>query len=128
MALAPRLPAQWNSGFGSLSFVYSHKQSTMRFVVRIDRMGAKVEVRGLAVGDDNIHRFERSIRDVVDAKALPIRITLNREGQEDRSDLADKLRRVFVSEQAIAGKKKKTKQPLLLSSNIPCCLVQECRL
>ncbi|KAI5463507.1 PI31 proteasome regulator N-terminal-domain-containing protein [Mariannaea sp. PMI_226] len=100
-SLAPRLPAQWNNGFGSLGFVYSHKQSAMRFVIRVDRMGGKVEIRGLAVGDENIHRFERVVREVVQSSNLPIRITVN-DGGEDRSDLVDKLRSIFVSEQAIS--------------------------
>ncbi|RKL05037.1 hypothetical protein BFJ71_g3276 [Fusarium oxysporum] len=100
-SLAPHLPLQWNSGFGSYSFVYKHKQSAMTFSIRIDRMGKKVEVRGVAVGDDNIRRFERSISDVVDSRKLPLRITI-KDGQEDRSDLPEKLRGVFASEQAIA--------------------------
>ncbi|OAQ68830.1 PI31 proteasome regulator [Pochonia chlamydosporia 170] len=99
-SLAPRLPPAWNSGFGSLSFVYKHKQSSMQFVFRIDRMGSKVEVRGLAVGDENIHRFDRTVRDVVDSSALPIRISMD-QGQ-DRSNLVEKLRRAFVSENAIS--------------------------
>ncbi|KAJ6447236.1 PI31 proteasome regulator [Purpureocillium lavendulum] len=102
-AIAPRLPPQWNARFGSLSFVYRHKQSSMRFVVRVDRMGGKVEVRGLAVGADTIHRFERAVRDVVRSDGLPLRITLKEEdGAEDRTDLVDKMRKLFVSEQAIA--------------------------
>ena len=100
--LAPRLPPQWNASFGSLSFLYKHKQSSMRFLFKIDKMGAKIEVRGLAVGDENIHRVERPIRDVVNSNALPVRITLNN-GAEDRADLAEKLRSVFVSDQVIAG-------------------------
>ncbi|KAM4054563.1 PI31 proteasome regulator domain-containing protein [Hirsutella rhossiliensis] len=101
-ARAPRLPPQWNARFGALGFVYSHKQSSMRFVFRVDRMGGKVEVRGLAVGDDRIHRFERNVRDVVRADALPVRIALTDHGSEDRAGLVDKLRGAFVSEQAIA--------------------------
>jgi hypothetical protein len=99
-SLAPRLPPQWNNGFGSVAFVYKHKQSAMQFVVRVDKMGTKVEIRGLAVGDENIYRFERALRDVVQSSSLPVRITLTDNG-EDRSDLVDKLRKVFVSEQAI---------------------------
>ncbi|KAG5980615.1 hypothetical protein E4U55_003840 [Claviceps digitariae] len=99
-SLAPRLPAGWNSGFGSLSFVYKHKQSSMQFLVRVDRMGSKVEVRALAVGDENIHRFERTVRDVVDSSSLPIRITMDG-GQEDRSDLVGKLKKAFVSDEAV---------------------------
>jgi hypothetical protein len=97
-----QLPKEWNSGFGSLSFVYSHKQSAMKFVVRIDRMGAKVEVRGLAIGDENIYRFEKLTRDVVNSSKLPVRINVTPEG-EDRGGLADKLREVFISEAAVEG-------------------------
>lgn len=101
-SLHPRLPPQWNNGYGALSFVYTHKQSSMTFVIRVDRMGAKVEVRGLAVGDENIHRVERSIRDIVDAGGLPIRITIN-DGEEDRSDLAEKIGKALKSEDAVTG-------------------------
>lgn len=75
----------------------------MRFVVRVDRMGAKVEIRALAVGDERIHRFERTVRDVVQSSSLPVRITMTNDGEEDRQDLIDKLRKLFVSEQAITG-------------------------
>ncbi|KAG6020830.1 hypothetical protein E4U41_002708 [Claviceps citrina] len=101
-SLAPRLPAGWNAGFGSLGFVYKHKQSSMRFLVRVDRMGSKVEVRGLAIGDENIHRFERTVRDVVQSSSLPIRITIE-DGQEGRSDLVGKISKAFVSEEAITS-------------------------
>lgn len=101
-SLRPRLPPQWNNGYGALSFVYTHKQSSMTFVIRVDRMGAKVEVRGLAVGDENIHRVERSIRDIVDAGGLPIRITIN-DGEEDRSDLPEKISKALKSEDAVNG-------------------------
>jgi hypothetical protein len=74
----------------------------MQFVLRIDRMGAKVEVRGLAVGDEKIHRFERTVRNIVKSSSLPVRITM-RGGEEDRSDLVGKLRDVFVSERAMTG-------------------------
>ncbi|KAL5590182.1 hypothetical protein FOBRF1_013739 [Fusarium oxysporum] len=57
-SLAPRLPPQWNSGFGSYSFLYLHKQSSMAFSIRVNPTGKKVEILGLAVGDDNIYRFE----------------------------------------------------------------------
>ncbi|UKZ66154.1 uncharacterized protein TrAtP1_007329 [Trichoderma atroviride] len=100
-SLAPRLPPQWNNGFGSLSFVYKHKQSSMTFVVRVDRMGSKVEIRGLAVGAENIHRFEYTVRDIVQASNLPLRIPLDARGNEDRSNLPDKLKKLFTSDGAI---------------------------
>ncbi|KAK5988001.1 hypothetical protein PT974_12137 [Cladobotryum mycophilum] len=102
VALAPQLPPQWNSGFGSLSFAYKHKQSSMRFVFRVDRMGARVEIRGLAVGHDRIFRMEEATRNLVDSNKLPVRITMTEEG-EDRSDLAEKLGSVFSSDSVATG-------------------------
>lgn len=102
-ALAPRLPPSWNTTFGSHAFVYAHKQSAMTFVVKVDRLGSKVEVRGLAAGDDRIYRFEKNVRDVVRSAGLPLRITITEGGEEDRADLVEKLRGAFVSDQAIEG-------------------------
>ncbi|KAK3378685.1 PI31 proteasome regulator N-terminal-domain-containing protein [Lasiosphaeria ovina] len=99
--LAPRLPAQWNRSLSSHSFVYAHTQSSMQFVVRVDRMGAKMEIRGLAVGDERIARLELSARDYISSAALPVRIAMTAEGAEDRGDLSDKLKRVFISEERI---------------------------
>ncbi|KAG6007568.1 hypothetical protein E4U43_000286 [Claviceps pusilla] len=82
--------------------MYKHKQSSMQFIMRVDRMGSKVEVRALAIGDENIHRFERAVRDVVQSNSLPIRITME-EGREDRSDLVEKLTKAFVSDEAITS-------------------------
>ena len=101
--IAPRLPAQWNRSPSSHSFVYAHTQSSMHFVVRVDRMGAKIEVRGLATGDERIARFELTARDYVSSAALPLRITMTPDGAEDRSDLPQKLRTLFISEERIKG-------------------------
>ncbi|KAG7404180.1 30 kDa heat shock protein [Fusarium oxysporum f. sp. rapae] len=101
-SLAPRLPPQWNSGLGSYSFLYSYKQSAMVLSIRVNPMGKKVEIQGLALADDNICRIERSIGEVVKSDKLPIRIT-TKDNEEDRSDVAEKLWGLFTSEQAIAG-------------------------
>lgn len=76
----------------------------MKFVISIDKIGSKVEVRGLAIGDENIYRFEKKIADVAQSRSLPIRITLTEEGEEDRSDLAAKLGKAFASDDAITCK------------------------
>ncbi|KAJ3453344.1 hypothetical protein MRS44_017591 [Fusarium solani] len=98
-SLAPRLPLQWKSSFGSLAFTYTHKQSSMSFVIHVDRTGSKVEVRGLAVGDENGYRFERTLRDVVLPSGLPVRITM-KDNTEDRNilrDLDDKIIQKLIS-------------------------------
>ena len=100
--LAPRLPPQWNARPSSHAFLYAHSQSSMQFVIKIDRLGGKAEIRGLAVGDERIHRFEITARDYVSPAALPVRIAMTPDGAEDRSGLADQLRTVFISDARIA--------------------------
>jgi len=95
--LAPRLAVQWNSSFGSHSFLYAHSQSSMQYVVKVDRLGGKAEIRGIGLGDERISRLEVTAKDYVSSAALPLRITLNQSGEEDRSDLPSKLKEIFVS-------------------------------
>ncbi|KAI1163716.1 PI31 proteasome regulator N-terminal-domain-containing protein [Nemania serpens] len=99
--LAPRLPANWNASFNTYAFVYAHQQSALRFVIKIDRMGGKAEIRGLAVQDERIARVEVTIKDFVSNAALPVRITLTQDQTEDRSDLRHKFQNVFISESRI---------------------------
>lgn len=75
----------------------------MQFVLHIDRMGAKIDVRGLATGDERIARFDITARDYISSSALPLRITLTADGTEDRSDLPQKLKTLFISEERIKG-------------------------
>ncbi|KAI0103670.1 PI31 proteasome regulator N-terminal-domain-containing protein [Nemania sp. FL0031] len=100
--LAPRLPANWNASFNTYAFVYAHQQSALRFVIKVDRMGGKAEIRGLAVQDERIARVEVTIKDFVSNAALPIRITMTQDGTEDRSDLQPKFQNVFISESRIS--------------------------
>jgi len=75
----------------------------MQFVIKIDRLGTKTEIRGLGTGDERIVRFEITTRDYISSSALPVRITMTSEGDEDRSDLATKLSGVFISEARLKG-------------------------
>lgn len=101
-ALAPRLPPRWNASVSSYSFLYAHTQSSMQFVIKVDRMGGKAEIRGLAVGDERIVRLEITPRDYVSGSALPLRITIDADGNENRSDLPSKLQNVFISPERMA--------------------------
>ena len=74
----------------------------MQYVVKVDRLGGKAEVRGIGLGDERISRFEVTAKDYVSSAALPLRILMNESG-EDRSNLASKLKDVFISESRIEG-------------------------
>ncbi|KAI0193137.1 PI31 proteasome regulator N-terminal-domain-containing protein [Astrocystis sublimbata] len=95
--LAPRLPANWNASFNTYSFVYAHQQSALRFIIKVDRMGGKAEIRGLAVQDERIARTELTLQHFVCNGALPLRITMSEDGEEDRSVLVSKLQNVFAN-------------------------------
>ncbi|KAI1332990.1 PI31 proteasome regulator N-terminal-domain-containing protein [Xylariaceae sp. FL0255] len=99
--LAPRLPPNWNASFNTYAFVYAHQQSALRFIIKIDRMGGKAEIRGLAVQDERIARAEIVIKDFISNTALPIRITMTDDGSEDRSDLPQKIGNAFISDNRV---------------------------
>jgi hypothetical protein len=75
----------------------------MQYVVKVDRLGGKAEIRGIGLGDDRISRFEITVKDYVSSAALPLRISLTADGEEDRSDLEAKLKDVFISSSRIQG-------------------------
>ena len=66
------LPAEWNNGSpGAYAFRYKHYQSSMEFLLKVQRLGTKAMVMGLGVGDDKTAHFELSIRDYVSESSLP---------------------------------------------------------
>ncbi len=97
-SLAPRLPPSWNARFGSFSFVYAHTQSSMTFVVKVDRLGTKAAIRALAAGDERIHSLDLTARDYVSSAALPLRIPrATASDEEDRTNLPAALQDIFIS-------------------------------
>ena len=75
----------------------------MNFVIKVDRLGGKAEIRGLAVGDERIARFDITARDYISSAALPLRIGKTNDGSEDRGDLEQRLKTVFISEERMTG-------------------------
>ncbi|POS86291.1 hypothetical protein EPUL_001916 [Erysiphe pulchra] len=102
--LAPRLSPEWNSTFNSFTFYYAYEESSMRFVIKVDRLGSKAEIRGIGLEDERINRFEVTARDYISQSSLPLRIKVSSDGDEDRSDLEEKLKDVFISSSRIQDK------------------------
>lgn len=75
----------------------------MQYVLKVDRLGGKAEIRGIGLGDERISRFEITAKDYVSSASLPLRITMTDAGEEDRSDLESKLKNVFISPSRIQG-------------------------
>jgi PI31 proteasome regulator N-terminal len=76
----------------------------MQYVVKVDRLGGKAEIRGIGLGDEKISRFEITAKDFVSSSALPLRIPVREDGEEDRNNLKLKLKNLFISEDRINGR------------------------
>jgi hypothetical protein len=100
-AVSPRLSPRWNDSYGSYSFLYAHSQSSLQYIIKIDRLGGKAEIRGLGLGDERITRFEIVAKDYISSSALPLRIPFTADGEEDRASLPLKLKEIFISESRI---------------------------
>lgn len=91
----------------SYSFLYAHTQSSMQFILKVDRIGTKTEIRGLAVGHDRITRLELPVRDYISLAALPLRIPLQPDTGAEvpdarATDVPAKLQAVFVSPERVS--------------------------
>ncbi|KAK3319038.1 PI31 proteasome regulator N-terminal-domain-containing protein [Apodospora peruviana] len=98
--LDPKLTPEWNNGLNSHSFLYAHSHSSMHFLLRIDRISSKVEIRGIAIGDEKIARLELAPREYVSSAALPVRRGSENDNSNNK-DLEEKIGRVFMSPERI---------------------------
>ena len=88
------LPAKWNESNGSYSFRYAHSQSSMQFLLKINRMANKAIIMGMGMGDDKTCSFDITARDYVSESSLPA--TPVSEGTSD-DDAWKGLTGIFIS-------------------------------
>ncbi|PVI03157.1 hypothetical protein DM02DRAFT_612399 [Periconia macrospinosa] len=86
------LPTAWNAS-NSYAFRYAHDQSSMEYLVKVNRLGGKAVVFGLAVGDDKTATFDVAVKDYISENSLPV----SPPQHESVDDLSRKLRDVFIS-------------------------------
>lgn len=66
------LPTEWNSHSNdSYAFRYAHSQSSMQFLLKVNRLGNKAVVFGIGLGDDRTTSFDVAVADYVSASCLP---------------------------------------------------------
>lgn len=65
------LPSEWNKSTSSLAFRYAHTQSSMNYLLRVNRMGSKAVVMGMGVGDDKTASFDVRVEDYISQSSLP---------------------------------------------------------
>lgn len=94
------LQPMWNSE-SSYSFRYAHSQSSLEYLIKINRLGNKVVVFGLGIGDEKTTSFDIVTRDFVSESFFPF--TPNQdEGDEENGGSRKKLKDAFISQSRIA--------------------------
>lgn len=86
------LPITWNAS-DAYAFRYAHAQSAMEYLVKVNRLGSKTVVYGLAIGADKTTHFDITTNDYISPSSLPLTVP---EGTSNE-DLAQKLQDLFIS-------------------------------
>lgn len=88
------LPTEWNASPSSVSFRYKHTQSSMEFLLKINRMGNKAVIMGMALGDDRTTSFDVRINDYISESSLPATpVKKEQSSEEARKAMID----IFIS-------------------------------
>ena len=90
------LPERWNIA-SSYSFRYAHSQSSLEFLLKINRLGNKVVIFGLGIGDDKTTSFDIVMKDFVSDSFFPY-TPGDGEGEEESGGSRRKLQDGFISE------------------------------
>ncbi|KAF1993163.1 hypothetical protein P154DRAFT_450942 [Amniculicola lignicola CBS 123094] len=91
------LPTEWNAQ-SSYAFTYAHSQSAMEYLVKVNRLGGKAVVFGLAIGGDKTSNFDLTVRDYISESSFPV--TLSEDATPE--DSARKLQDLFISSGRLA--------------------------
>jgi len=65
------LPQNWNTSPGNYGFRYAHSQSSLQYLIKVNRLGNKAVVMGLGIGDDKTTSFDIVVRDFLSESFYP---------------------------------------------------------
>ncbi|KAL1302752.1 hypothetical protein AAFC00_003102 [Neodothiora populina] len=65
------LPAEWNTSKPNYAFRYAHSQSSMEYLLKVNRMGNKAVIMGMGLGDDRTATFDVRVVDYISHSSLP---------------------------------------------------------
>ncbi|KAF8477381.1 PI31 proteasome regulator N-terminal-domain-containing protein [Kalaharituber pfeilii] len=107
ITIAPQkpLPLSWNTSSGTYSFRYAHSQSSLEFLIKLNRLGTKAVIFGLATGDDKTTSFDILTRDFTSESFFPYTPAIP--GPDEQAELESggarkRLRDGYISESRIA--------------------------
>lgn len=94
------LPAEWNESRSSdYAFRYKHPQSSMEYLLKISKLGGKVIISGLGIGDDRVRTYDAPVKDFVSTSAFPLSLPPSDTDNDARKKAIQDL---FISEGRIA--------------------------
>ncbi|KAI4844493.1 hypothetical protein E4T44_06159 [Aureobasidium sp. EXF-8845] len=67
----PRLPKTWSANAPNYAFRYAHNQSSMEYLLKINRMGNKAVVLAMGLGDDKTATLDVKAADYTSQGSLP---------------------------------------------------------
>lgn len=88
------LPSEWNVNSGSYAFRYAHSQSSMEYLLKVNRMGNKAIVMGMGMGDDKTCSFDVKVQDFISDGNLPASPTTDAASDPDAEDM---IINIFIS-------------------------------
>ena len=89
------LPQQWNASTADdYAFRYAHDQSSLLYLLKVSRLGAKCVVNCLAIGDDKVRTYDLRTKEYVVESSFPFTIPSSAEGT---NEAALSIRKIFLS-------------------------------
>ncbi|KAI5212063.1 hypothetical protein AUEXF2481DRAFT_191 [Aureobasidium subglaciale EXF-2481] len=67
----PRLPQSWNANAPNYAFRYAHTQSSMEYLLKVNRMGKKAVVLAMGLGDDKTATLDVKAADYTSEASTP---------------------------------------------------------
>ncbi|KAI9679479.1 MAG: hypothetical protein M1817_005501 [Caeruleum heppii] len=95
------LPAEWNAQT-SFAFRYAHSQSSMEYLIKVDKLGTKAVVFGIGLGDEKTTSFDVTVKDYISESSLPFSYVAGDQASDDPGELLRKIQDIFISAGRIA--------------------------
>ena len=87
------LPREWNAS-STYAFRYAHPQSSLEYMLKVNRLGGKALIFGVGLGDDKTASFEIKAQDYTSEASL--------KEEKTSSDNTSALKNIFISHNRIS--------------------------
>ncbi|MCJ1474734.1 hypothetical protein MMC13_003394 [Lambiella insularis] len=89
------LPSEWNATESSnYAFRYAHTQSSLEYLIKISRLGSKVVINGLGVGDDKVHTVDVKPKEFFSESSFPF----TRPSSDADTSVFASIQRLFLTD------------------------------